>query len=127
MTMTFYPADFMTNPDADVTENPAYRAELYIDFSNPNARLILASLGYVFEDSVWEPEAGDFAARVSGWLQGSLGKRSPAVATEVEAEPGRITFVHCGLPEGYLNRSIHRLSVFAREAVTAGATRIYAA
>jgi hypothetical protein len=143
MSMSFYaqqrdgawafPADALDpyiwpeDPDAEPSPNPAYRPELDINLSNANAQAVLAALGYEVADGCFSAPAQEFAARAAAWLQSHLDRPSAEVEARVDAAPGRATFIDCGLPAGYFNATIRRLSVFAHAAVAAGAVRVYAA
>jgi hypothetical protein len=53
-----------------------------------------------------------------------LGHRSPAVPTAEHSEPGRMTLIECGRPEGYVERRLKDLSDVVNRGLAVGATHV---
>lgn len=115
------------NDEDDERPNPNYDSRLDVNFSNRNAKMILDALGIQLDDDEYfTMNAKEFAARCSQWLKKNIGKTSREINSEIESQSNEPTIYHGGVTEGYLNKSIQRLAVFARTVIELGATKIYA-
>jgi hypothetical protein len=88
-----------------------------VNVSNANAVDILTRLGYEFdpEDPFGQASAEDFLGRAT---VGTVGFDDSGDPAQVDGGPGtgRATFIDCGRPAGYFDRTFTRLSVLATEA-----------
>ena len=129
MTVVFAPysapdasGQFWRWPDACQHDPERFTLEL----NDRNAADVLARLGYPDETWLDDPlPIGEFAALVRTALRRSLGKRSPALATQ-DLSPIRagMSISDCGREEGYVERRLHDLAMLAVRAREAGATHI---
>ena len=93
-----------------------------VDVCNANAVDLLLTLGL-------EPASyGDviaidvFSILVTAALRRHLGKRSPELPTVEDREPGRMTIIHVGRTEGYIERKLGALMTAIQRARDIGAT-----
>jgi hypothetical protein len=91
--------------------------------SNANARAILTALGLPAD------ECGTFnlkaaAAMCHLWLQAHIDAPDLGVPTTVERGALGAIMIDFGIPQGYLNRRIHELSVIAGAGIALGATHL---
>ena len=66
----------------------------------------------------------EFIARTTQWLQKNIGKRSKEEPSRVDKQPGGMTMISGGKPEGYYNRIIKRMNEIARDGKKMGATHV---
>ena len=124
MTVCFTP--YVRNKERQTWELPHIgrpdQEEFEVDVSNANAIDLLLALGL-------EPASyGDviaidvFSNLVTAAMRRHLGKRSPERATVEDNEPGRMTIVHVGRAEGYVERRLGDLARAIQRSRTIGAT-----
>lgn len=96
--------------------------EFEVDVCNANAIDLLLTLGL-------EPASyGDviaidvFSNLVTAALRRHLDKRSPGLSTVEEREPGRMTIIHIGRNEGYIERKLGALMKAIQRGREIGAT-----
>ncbi len=129
MSVSFYAAKFFPATDrAGGYHGPVFDfAEgTTLDLSNGNAALVAQTLGYAIEDGALSAPIDAFIATAQAWLADNP-EASPAVPTVVSQQPFGPKFVHCGLPEGYLQARIAGLLELATAGRAAGATRMVGA
>jgi hypothetical protein len=91
--------------------------------SNGNAVALLLALGLSPEpDGIFSLEA--FSGLVTAALRRHLGQRSPDVAPAEHAEPGKMTMIHLGRTEGYVERRLGNLACLVQRSRAVGATHI---
>lgn len=92
--------------------------------SNDNAYDVLAALGIEdsYSSSPWP--IARFRFLLATARRNRLGHRSPAVPTTEHNEPGRMTIIECGRPEGYVERRLEDLSDLVNRGLEAGATHV---
>ena len=94
-----------------------------VSVSNGNAVGLLLALGLSPEpDGIFTLDA--FSGLVTAALRRHLGQRSPEVAPAEQAEPGKMTMIHCGRSEGYIERRLGDLAGLVQRSRLAGATHI---
>ncbi len=94
-----------------------------VSVSNGNAVELLLALGLSPEpDGVFTLDA--FSGLVTAALRRHLGQRSPEVPPAEHAEPGKMTMIHCGRSEGYIERRLGDLAGLVQCSRLAGATHI---
>ena len=81
-----------------------------LSLSNENAHDVLDALGIEdpFSSSPWP--IAPFRARLAATRRKRLGHQSAAIAATERSEPGRMTIIECGRPEGYVERRLKDLS-----------------
>jgi hypothetical protein len=96
--------------------------EFEVDVCNANALDLLLTLGL-------EPASyGDviaidvFSNLVTAALRRHLGKRSPKLPTVEDVKPGRMTIIHIGRNEGYIERKLGALMTAIQRRREIGAT-----
>jgi hypothetical protein len=91
--------------------------------SNGNAVGLLLALGLSPEpDGIFTLDA--FSGLVTAALRRHLGQRSPEIAPAEHAEPGKMTMIHLGRSEGYIERRLGDLAGLLQRSRLAGATHI---
>ena len=91
--------------------------------SNGNAVELLLALGLSPEpDGIFTLDA--FSGLVTAALRRHLGQRSPEIAPAEYAELGRMTMIHLGRSEGYIERRLGDLAGLVQRSRLAGATHI---
>lgn len=124
MTVCFTP--YVRDPKRDAWVHPQSDEEDYgefeLDVCNANALDLLLALGL-------EPASyGDviaidvFSNLVTAALRRHLGKRSPELLTVEDAQPGRMTMIHIGRNEGYIERKLGELAKVIQRSRAIGAT-----
>jgi hypothetical protein len=94
-----------------------------VSVSNRNAVELLLALGLSPEpDGIFTLDA--FSGLVTAALRRHLGQRSPEVAPAEHAEPGKMTMIHLGRSEGYIERRLGDLACLVQRSRLAGATHI---
>jgi hypothetical protein len=94
-----------------------------VSVSNGNAVALLLALGLSPEpDGIFSLEA--FSGLVTAALRRHLGQRSPDVAPAEHAEPGKMTMIHLGRTEGYVERRLGNLACLVQRSRAVGATHI---
>ena len=94
-----------------------------VSVSNRNAVELLLALGLSPEpDGIFTLDA--FSGLVTAALRRHLGQRSPEVAPAEHAEPGKMTMIHLGRSEGYIERRLGDLAGLVQRSRRAGATHI---
>ena len=94
-----------------------------VSASNCNAVGLLLALGLSPEpDAILTLDA--FAGLVTAALHRHLGQRSPEVAPAEHAEPGKMTMIHLGRSEGYIERRLGDLAGLVQRSRLACATHI---
>lgn len=124
MSMDFY----ASKQDTDGCYGPVFSFDddaTCVNVSNGNAGLIVQQLGYGLEDGTFFVPIDEFIARAKGWLDANV-RPSPMLPHVIDEQPGRATFIHYGLPEGYLQRQIGRLLDLAIRGKDAEATHVFA-
>jgi hypothetical protein len=112
MSVSFY----LGNLKDDVTTIDFVK-DLDINMSNSKARMVLNALGIPDTDDLGgQLDRVQFANLCASWLQQHIGKQSAKIDTSVMRGTFGATFIDCGVPEGYINRQIRRLSEAARAA-----------
>ena len=96
----------------------------HLSLSNDNAYDVLAALGIEdsYSSSPWP--IARFRSLLAAARRNRLGRRSPAVATTEHSEPGRMTVIECGRPEGYVEQRLKDLSDLVNRGLDAGATLV---
>lgn len=113
--------------DEPLVDNPAYRPEFDINLANGNANFVLSQLGYKIEDSFFKAPIDEFIERLDAVMGNSGGSMSPAIPSSKYRAGGGATIIHCGLQDGYLERTFARIAVMVREGKARGATMVSAA
>ena len=124
MTVCFAP--YVRDADRDVWALPHIgrpdQEDFEVDVCNANAVDLLLTLGL-------EPASyGDVIAidvcsnLVTAALRRHLGKRSPELPTVEDSEPGRMTIIHIGRNEGYIERQLSALMKAIQRGREIGAT-----
>jgi hypothetical protein len=91
--------------------------------SNGNAVELLLALGLSPEpDGIFTLDA--FSGLVTAALRRHLDQRSPEIAPAEHAEPGKMTMIHLGRSEGYIERRLGDLAGLVQRSRLAGATHI---
>ena len=94
-----------------------------VSVSNRNAVELLLALGLSPEpDGIFTLDA--FSGLVTAALRRHLGQRSPEVPPAEHAEPGKMTMIHLGRSEGYIERRLGDLAGLVQRSRLAGATHI---
>ncbi len=95
-----------------------------LSLSNENAHDVLDALGIedTYSSSPWS--IAPFRALLTATRRKRLGHQSAAIATTGRCEPGRMTIIECGRPEGYVERRLKDLSDLVNRGLAAGATHI---
>jgi hypothetical protein len=94
-----------------------------VSVSNGNAVELLLALGLSPEpDGIFTLDA--FSGLVTAALRRHLGQRSPEIAPAEYAEPGKMTMIHLGRSEGYIERRLGDLACLVQRSRLAGATHI---
>jgi hypothetical protein len=94
-----------------------------VSVSNGNAVGLLLALGLSPEhDGIFAIDA--FSGLVTAALRRHLGQRSPKLAPVEHAEPGKMTMIHLGRSEGYIERRLGDLAGLVQCSRLAGATHI---
>ena len=94
-----------------------------VSVSNGNAVELLLALGLSPEpDGIFTLDA--FSGLVTAALRRHLGQRSPEIAPAEYAELGRMTMIHLGRSEGYIERRLGDLAGLVQRSRLAGATHI---
>ena len=94
-----------------------------VSVSNGNAVELLLALGLSPEpDGIFTLDA--FSGLVTAALRRHLGQRSPEIAPAEYAELGKMTMIHLGRSEGYVERRLGDLAGLVQRSRLAGATHI---
>jgi hypothetical protein len=94
-----------------------------VSVSNGNAVELLLALGLSPEpDGIFTLDA--FSGLVTAALRRHLGQRSPEIAPAEYAELGKMTMIHLGRSEGYIERRLGDLAGLVQRSRLAGATHI---
>ncbi len=95
-----------------------------LSLSNENAHDVLDTLGIEdpYSSSPWP--IAPFRSRLAATRRKRLGHQSPAIPTTEQSEPGRMTIIECGRPEGYVERRLKDLSNLVNRGLAAGATHV---
>ena len=94
-----------------------------VSVSNGNGVALLLALGLSPEpDGILTREA--FSGLVTAALRRHLGQRSPEVAPAEHTEPGKMTMIHLGRSEGYIERRLGDLASLVQRSRLAGVTHI---
>ena len=94
-----------------------------VSVSNGNAVELLLALGLSPEpDGIFTLDA--FSGLVTAALRRHLGQRSPEIAPAEYAELGKMTMIHLGSSEGYVERRLGDLAGLVQRSRLAGATHI---
>jgi len=94
-----------------------------VSVSNGNAVELLLALGLSPEpDGIFTLDA--FSGLVTAALRRHLGQRSPEIAPAEYAELGKMTIIHLGRSEGYIERRLGDLAGLVQCSRLAGATHI---
>jgi len=95
-----------------------------LSLSNENAHDVLDALGIEdpYSSSPWP--IAPFRARLAATRRKRLGHQSAAIATTERSEPGRMTIIECGRPEGYVERRLKDLSDLVNRGLAVGATHV---
>ena len=124
MTVCFMP--YVRDEKSEIWELPHVgrpdQEDFEVDMCNANAIDLLLTLGL-------EPtSSGDVIAidvlsnLVTAAIRRHLGKRSPELPTVEDKAPGRMTIVHIGRAEGYIERRLGDLARAIQRSRTIGAT-----
>ena len=91
--------------------------DLDIDMSNGKARMVLNALGLPDTDDLCgHIDRVQFANLCASWLQQHIGRQSAKIEESVTRGTFGVTFINCGVSEGYINQRIRQLSEAARAA-----------
>ena len=95
-----------------------------LSLSNANASDVLDALGIdeSYSSSPWPIAC--FRSLLTVARRKRLNYRSPEIPTTEHSEPGRMTIVECGRPEGYVERRLKEISDLVNRALAAGATHV---
>ncbi len=94
-----------------------------VSVSNGNAVELLLALGLSPEpDGIFTLDA--FSGLVTAALRRHIGQRSPEIAPAECAELGKMTMIHLGRSEGYIERRLGDLAGLVQRSRLAGATHI---
>ena len=94
-----------------------------VSVSNGNAVELLLALGLSPEpDGIFTLDA--LSGLVTAALRRHLGQRSPEIAPAEYAELGKMTMIHLGRSEGYIERRLGDLAGLVQRSRLAGATHI---
>jgi len=94
-----------------------------VSVSNGKTVGLLLGLGLAPEpDGILTLEA--FSGFVTGALRRHLAQRSPEVAPAAHVEPGKMTMIHLGRSEGYIERRLGDLAGLVQRSRHAGTTHI---
>jgi hypothetical protein len=124
MSISFYPYIYNNTLNYfDFPEACEDTIDLFvINVCEANARDILNTLGFAVEG---KPVAiGVFAQLISNTLRKHLNHKSPLCEQVELIEPGKMTIIHMGRREGYIEEKIFELAKLAHRAKDAGATHI---
>ena len=117
-----YTKDFdQSGKDAFDYVNPDYKEEHDLHLSNMSAYDVFDTIGYDTDATI---PIDEFIARTTQWLQKNIGKRSKEEPSQVDKQPGGMTMISGGKPEGYYNRIIKRMNEIARDGKKMGATHV---
>jgi hypothetical protein len=119
----FYPGGW--TPDAEGVPNPAYRPDFDINLCNANAHDVAGALGWEIADGHLEVPIDPAIASCTAYLQRRVGR--PSSARPPRAIHDAPLFIEALRPEGYLERTIHRIALMLREGKARGATHLVAA
>ena len=126
MTVCFAP--YVRDVDRDVWALPHIgrpdQEDFEVDVCNANAVDLLLTLG--LEPASFGVVDGAFAVfsnLVTAALRRHLGKRSPELPTVEDSEPGRMTIIHIGRNEGYIEDQLGALMKAIQRGREIGATQ----
>jgi hypothetical protein len=91
-----------------------------LSLSNENAHDVLDALGIEdpYSSSPWP--IAPFCSLLTATRRKRLGHQSAAIATTERSEPGCVTMIECGRPEGYVERRLKDLSNLVNRGLAAG-------
>jgi len=112
--------DLWLLPDAARVEPDAFE----MNVSNANGVDLLLALGLAPKTSSDPMPIDAFAGLVTAALRRHLGRRSPEQENVTDNADGRMTFVYCGRPEGYIEDRLGDLARLIQRSRAAGATHI---
>ena len=93
-----------------------------MNVSNANAADLLLAIG-LNPDVAQAPLPLDaFSALVTSALRRHLDRRSPALETVIDQEPGKLAMIHCGRREGYIEETLSALAALVQRSRTIKAT-----
>jgi hypothetical protein len=82
--------------------------DLNINTSNGKARMVLTALGILdAHDLCGQMDRVQFANLCASWLQQHIGKQSAKIEDSVTRGTFCATFIDCGVPEGYIIKTMH--------------------
>jgi hypothetical protein len=93
-----------------------------LSVSNANGADLLRALGLAPEPGGGPVPIDAFAGLVTAAARRHLDHRSPALATVEDVQKGRLTVVHFGRSDGYIERRLGDLMTLIQRSRTAGAT-----
>ena len=98
--------------------------ECELNLSNANGLDLLDALGIddACPDEPWPIQY--FRTLVTVARRKRLDHLSPAIATTEDKEYGRVTIIHCGRAEGYIEHKLEALSNLLNRSIEAGATHM---
>jgi hypothetical protein len=125
MTVCFTP--YVRDPNSDCWTLPQSGRDDYEDFEldvcNANAIDLLLALGLEPDTCSEDVIPIDlFSNLVTAVLRPHLGSRSPELPTVEDAQPGRMTIIHVGRDEGYIERKLGELAKVIQRSREIGAT-----
>lgn len=115
-----YDAAAWENLAREPERNPGFRADLELNLSCRNMRLVMEDLGFEMSNDGVVIEVGQFIEATSRWMTRHLDAPSAAVA-DIKVSP---RLIDCGRPAGYLNDKISRSAHIAVEGRRRGATHV---
>lgn len=127
MSMTFYAAhlqdDDRWSPVVPFDRQVPGRSCL--DLSSANGTMVLDALGIAIgEDGTALLPIENVEDAAQGWLTGQSSRPAPGRPMIVDTEPDRMSMVHGGTRDGYLDEKIVALLVIAATGSALGATHI---
>lgn len=114
------------NSQIEPRMNPKYNPDANVDLSQANAHSVMDMLGFKNDGDGYFIPIDEFIGRITQWLKQNINKPSqelPDVKSKTATGP---TIYDMGLPPGYYNKTLMRLSKLARLGKEHGATHISA-
>ncbi len=108
------------------TPNPHYDPVLDFNLSSRNAIIVLSALNIKLIDGYFSMNAKEFQGLCVAWLRANVGKpRVSGFGGSVDMRVNGPIIFDAGVPEGYVNRQIQRMSALASAVIEMGAEIIY--